>query len=63
MEQAHSAGQYIGEARLGGHRLLIRAPAKPWRDSRSLEEDYIVYTSFEKVPNPIGSVGAEMEEK
>lgn len=42
---------------------MIRAPAKPWRDSRSLEEDYIVYTSFEKVPNPIGSVGAEMEEK
>ncbi|MEM0481963.1 MAG: hypothetical protein QXM16_03625 [Nitrososphaerota archaeon] len=34
---------------LRGHRLRIRTSARPWRNSRGLEEAYIIYTSFEKV--------------
>jgi uncharacterized protein (DUF58 family) len=52
--------ELVWEARVKGHRLLIRTPAKPWRDSRSLEEAYIIYTSLEKVLNAIKRTGAEV---
>lgn len=48
------------EARLRGHRLRIRAPAKPWLDSKSLEEAYITHTSLKRILNSIRRMGLEV---
>ena len=48
------------EARLRGHRLRIRTPSKPWRDSKSLEEAYIIHTSLKKALNSMRRMGVEV---
>ncbi|MBS7638646.1 DUF58 domain-containing protein [Candidatus Bathyarchaeota archaeon] len=48
------------EARLRGHRLQIRAPAKPWLDSKSLEDAYITHASLRRILNSIRRMGLEV---
>jgi len=43
----------IDQARIRGHTFHVLAPRKPWIDSKTLEEAYIVYTSYQNIISSI----------